>query len=360
MRHVSLLAPVAAALVALLVSAAAVAAQPADAGTLYRQFLEAQNRRDVAAQLALMTDDATIVSEVAGSLCTPTAGCVGRAAIRRELERRAAGGTQTSPPTSQVSGDTATNRIEVRNAATQRAGIERAILVTTVVARDGRIASIRALLDTTDPQTAGALAALRGQAAPAPAAAPAQIPRSPYGRSDAGWITLIDGTAGLENWDRVGDANWRAEDGAIVADAGAGGFLVSKDSYGDFQLRAEFWADETTNSGIYIRCSDPNEITASTSYEVNIYDQRPDPTYGTGAIVNVAAVSPMPTAGGKWNTYEITARGPQLTVVLNGVETASGQDGQFAQGSIALQYGSGPDNAPGGVIKWRKVQIKPL
>ena len=93
---------------------------------------------------------------------------------------------------------------------------------------------------------------------------------------------------------------------------------------------------------------------------MNIYDRRPDPTYGTGAIVNVAAVAPMPTAGGRWNTYEITARGAQLTVVLNGAETASGQDGQFAQGPIALQYGSGPNNAPGGASKWRKVQIKPL
>ena len=181
-----------------------------------------------------------------------------------------------------------------------------------------------------------------------------------YGQPDAGWITLVDGTAGLDNWERIGDANWRAEDSAIVADAGTGGFLVSKDSYGDFQLWAEFWADDTTNSGIYVRCSDPNEITASNSYEVNIYDQRPDPSYGTGAIVNVAAVSPMPTAGGKWNTYEITAQGSQLTVVLNGVETANGQDSQFAQGPIALQYGSGPNNAPGGVIKWRTVQIKPL
>ena len=43
------------------------------------------------------------------------------------------------------------------------------------------------------------------------------------GQSDAGWTTLIDGTKGLDNWNRVGDANWRAEDGAIVADKGKGG-----------------------------------------------------------------------------------------------------------------------------------------
>jgi hypothetical protein len=181
-----------------------------------------------------------------------------------------------------------------------------------------------------------------------------------HGQPEAEWITLIEGADGLDNWDRVGDANWRAEDGAIVADAGAGGFLVTRDAYADFQLRAEFWAEDTTNSGIYFRCSDLTQITATTAYEANIYDQRPDPSYGTGAIVNVAAVSPMPKAAGQWNTYEITARGSQLTAVLNGVQTADGQDAQFVQGPIALQYGLAPENAPGGAIKWRKVQIKPL
>jgi hypothetical protein len=179
-------------------------------------------------------------------------------------------------------------------------------------------------------------------------------------RDDAGWITLLDGPNGLDNWNRVGDANWRAEDGAILADKGKGGYLVSKNSYKDFQIRAEFWADHTTNSGIFIRLSAPNNISAKNSYEVNIYDQRPDPSYGTGAVVNFAKVSPMPKAGGKWNTYEITAKGSQLTVVLNGVQTVKTQHSQFAQGPFALQYGSGPKGAAGGAIKWRKVQIKPL
>src|SRR5213593_2511658 len=182
----------------------------------------------------------------------------------------------------------------------------------------------------------------------------------PFGQGDAGWITLIDGTTGLENWNRVGDANWRAEDGAIVADKGKGGHLVSKNSYKDFMIRAEFWADHTTNSGIFIRITDPKNISSKSAYEVNIYDQRPDPSYGTGGIVNVAKVSPMPKAGGKWNTYEITAKGSQLTVVLNGTKTVDIQHGQFPEGPISLQFGSLEKGAPGGAIKWRKVQIKPL
>jgi hypothetical protein len=180
------------------------------------------------------------------------------------------------------------------------------------------------------------------------------------GQSDAGWITLIDGATGLDNWNRAGDANWRAQDGAIVADKGKGGFLVTKNSYKDFQIRAEFWADHTTNSGIFIRCTDPAKITASNSYEVNIFDQRPEPSYGTGGIVDFAKVSPMPKAGGKWNTYEITAKGPQLIVVLNGVKTVDIRDSKFAQGPFALQFGNLPKDAPGGAIKWRKVQVKPL
>jgi hypothetical protein len=54
-------------------------------------------------------------------------------------------------------------------------------------------------------------------------------------QSEAGWIVLFDGKS-LDNWNQIGDANWRIEDGAAVADKG-NGFLVSKNAYGDFQLR---------------------------------------------------------------------------------------------------------------------------
>lgn len=175
------------------------------------------------------------------------------------------------------------------------------------------------------------------------------------------WTSLVDGAAGLENFDRLGDANWRAEDGAIVADkAKVASYLVSKNSYKDFQIKAEFWADTTTNSGIFIRLSNPKAVAATNSYEVNIYDQRPDPVYGTAAIVDFAKVVPMPKAGGKWNTFVITAKGTNLIVEFNGVQTVNINDSKFASGPIALQFGNGPKDAPGGVIKWRKVQITSL
>jgi hypothetical protein len=173
----------------------------------------------------------------------------------------------------------------------------------------------------------------------------------PADQADAGWFTLFDGSS-LDNWNRIGDANWRLADGSVVADKG-NGFLVSKNSYTDFQIRAEFWVDDDANSGVFIRCTDVQKVTATNAYEVNIFDKRPDPSYGTGAIVNVAKISPMPKAGGRWNVYEITAKGQQLTVTLNGRRTVDVLDSQHPRGAIALQYAAG-------VVKFSKVQIKPL
>jgi hypothetical protein len=199
----------------------------------------------------------------------------------------------------------------------------------------------------------GTLALALGLAVAATAAiVPAQ--RS-AGQPGQGWTILVDDKS-FGEWDKVGDSNWRIEDGALVADKNPNkeaSHLVSKQKYKDFHIYAEFWASDDANSGIFLRCQDSTKITDRSCYEVNIFDQRKDPTYGTGGIVNFAEVDPMPRAGGKWNTYEITAKGRNITVVLNGYKTVNLQNGMFAEGPITLQHGTG-------VIKFRKVAIKPL
>jgi hypothetical protein len=159
----------------------------------------------------------------------------------------------------------------------------------------------------------------------------------------------------LEGWTPVGDANWRVEHGILTADRGGISFLVSRQSYRDVELRAEFWVSPDANSGIFLRCQDPAAITADNAYEVNIFDRRPDPTYGTGAIVNVAQVArPYPQAGGHWNTMLIRARGDSFSVVLNGRTTvAAARDGRHREGPVALQYGAG-------TVRFRGVELRPL
>ena len=167
----------------------------------------------------------------------------------------------------------------------------------------------------------------------------------------AGWTTLFDGK-NLSAFNTVGDANWQLTDGIVQADKGTG-YLVTKNNYTDFELKVEFWVDDDANSGVFIRCENPQQITAMNAYEVNIYDKRPDPTYATGAIVEVSKPSTPMKAGGKWNTFEITAQGTHLVVILNGTKTVDVQHQGHTRGPIALQYGAG-------TVKFRNVQIKPL
>ena len=172
-----------------------------------------------------------------------------------------------------------------------------------------------------------------------------------HAQSSDGYTSLIDGVS-LNGWNIVGDANWVIGNG-IVEGNKPNGFLLSAKSYKNFIIRAEFWAESNTNSGIFIRCQDPAKIAAATSYEVNIWDTRPGQEYATGAIVDVAKVNPIHKAGGRWNTMEIVANGSQLKVSMNGVVTSEAKDSKFSDGPIALQ-------SAGGIIKFRKLEIKPI
>ena len=171
-----------------------------------------------------------------------------------------------------------------------------------------------------------------------------------------GWTPLIANGKGLENFNRVGEADWAFVDGALQATKGAGGaaYLVTKVPYKDFVLRSEFWASDDANSGFFVRCQNPQQITDENCYEANIFDQRPDPTYATASIVKVAPVrQPPPKAGGKWNTMVVTVHGNHLMVVFNGETTVDHRDSKLASGPIALQWGRG-------TVKFRSVEIKPL
>ena len=178
-----------------------------------------------------------------------------------------------------------------------------------------------------------------------------QAPAAAAGQAGGAWTVLLDGKS-LKGWNAVGDANWSVADGAVQADKGSG-FLVTPASYRDFQITLEFWVSDDANSGVFIRCSDPKKIDQVNAYEVNIFDKRPDQSYRTGGIVDVAKPASVIQTGGKWNTYDITAKGPQLTVVLNGTKVVDVKDAKHADGPIALQYGAG-------TVKFRNVRIRGL
>lgn len=162
--------------------------------------------------------------------------------------------------------------------------------------------------------------------------------------------SMKDMSGSFDGWRQIGDANWRIENGEFVADMGSG-HLVTQQDYADFRFTAEFWVDEGANSGIFFRASDPNQIVDSNAYEANIFDTRPDPAYRTGGIVHHASPSQNLDTAGKWNTYDITAEGEHITVILNGVTTVDFNDATYTSGPISLQYGAG-------TVKFRNVMIE--
>jgi hypothetical protein len=170
-------------------------------------------------------------------------------------------------------------------------------------------------------------------------------------QAGGGWTSLFDGSS-LKGWNVVGNANWQVADGVIQANMG-NGYLVTPASYTDFQITLDFWVSDDANSGVFIRCSDPKTISQVTAYEVNIFDQRPDQTYRTGSIVDLVKPASVVMTGGRWNTFDITARGTRLTVVLNGMTMVDLNDTKHARGPIALQYGAG-------TVRFRNVRIRTL
>ena len=174
------------------------------------------------------------------------------------------------------------------------------------------------------------------------------------GKPDAaadGWRTLFNGSD-LSGWTVVGDANWRVEERAARADRStAASYLVSQNRFANFDLELEFWVNPEANSGVFLRCQDPQAIGDMSCYEVNIFDTRPDQTYRTGAIVNVAEPVEIVYTGDQWNRLKITADGTRLQVVVNDRTTVDTRDSRLSSGPIALQYGAG-------TVMFRNVRIR--
>lgn len=166
--------------------------------------------------------------------------------------------------------------------------------------------------------------------------------------------SLFDGET-LDGWQVTGDANWSVVDGVIEAGSGGDGFLVSEREYLNFHLILEFWVDEDTNSGVFVRCSNSEVIHASTCYEANIWDNHPQQEARSGAIV-FKAMPPLNHVDtvGRWNTYKIAADGQRMLIQLNGVDTAFLTTAERRAGVIALQRWRD------GTVRFRNITIREL
>lgn len=164
--------------------------------------------------------------------------------------------------------------------------------------------------------------------------------------------------ADWERWSRLGEPVWRFDSAGVEAGSQeAMAFLLSTDEFKDFRLSVEFWVENNTNSGIFIRCRPASrvaDLNPDRCYEINIWDEHPDQNHRTGSIVTLVTPAAHVNTVGKWNRYVIEAVGSSIEVTLNGQNTASLDDDRSAVGLIALQY------AGKGLLRFRKLTIEEL
>ena len=129
-----------------------------DPAALAEQDLAAESRGDVAAALALYTDDAIVQY---GGLCWSP--CIGKSAIRKELERRVAAKNQFKIIGKYVSGNVAVVQTELRIGYIEKSGVDR-ILVWNIYELTGDKIAVATLVgQRTDPQTARFIEWFRSQ-----------------------------------------------------------------------------------------------------------------------------------------------------------------------------------------------------
>jgi len=144
-----------------------------------------------------------------------------------------------------------------------------------------------------------------------------------------GFTPLFDGKdlAGWEVLDGKKDA-WAVENGMIVTKSGGGGWLLTDKEYGDFEVRVDFKMSEGGNSGVALRAPLKGNVSYS-GMEIQLLDdvwhkknlKDLKPVQYTGAIYGVVAPSKDALKPvGEWNTINITAKGRQITILLNGVK----------------------------------------
>jgi hypothetical protein len=170
-----------------------------------------------------------------------------------------------------------------------------------------------------------------------------------------GWISLFDGHS-LFGWEpNDKGVNWSVADGAITADSGPIGLLLTYTPFADYQFRCDFKMAAGGNSGVFLRTlADPKEIQKD-CYEINIVDEHPA-GFLTGAIVGFQKTAEPIRGSGDWHTFLLTADGSKITVSLDGKEVASHDDTRpeaRRSGLIGLQKNEGK-------IEFKNIALKPL
>lgn len=125
----------------------------------------------------------------------------------------------------------------------------------------------------------------------------------------------------LEAWTR-GDgqppkAGWTVKDGQLSCVPKKGGYIWTREDFGDFVLDLEF--KTAGNSGVFVRTGTPGNP-VQTGIEIQVDHPSEPGTHSVGAFYDLQAPSKCTAVRDAWNRMRITARGAEMVVEINGEE----------------------------------------
>ena len=172
-------------------------------------------------------------------------------------------------------------------------------------------------------------------------------------------VVLFDGKS-LDAWGvqhQQRGMNWVVENGVMMSPEKEGNNLVSKQTFKDFKIEAEYAIAPGSNGGIYLRGR----------YEMQLLDDFGKDTNAQGHMAIYGRTPPATNASkpaGEWQTVEIIVVGNRVTATLNGkkvhdnavIEGVTGgtlDANETAPGPIMLQGDHGK-------VWFRKVTVTPI
>jgi hypothetical protein len=134
------------------------------------------------------------------------------------------------------------------------------------------------------------------------------------------WMSVDGGSVGNE---------WQFDDGVVMLSAAGGGDILTRQTYGDFELQIEWKISEGGNSGIFYGVAPDGKAVWTSGPEFQILDDDAFPqlagsTETTGSVFGLYVpenASPLPAATG-FNATKIVIRAGQVEHWLNGAKVA--------------------------------------
>ena len=191
------------------------------------------------------------------------------------------------------------------------------------------------------------------------------------GKNFDGWTFVVK--AGKDGKKADPKETWSVKDGVIYCTGKPNGYMLTKEEYGDYVLKVKwrFPADgKGGNSGVLLHCQDekvwPTSVEAQLfagragdfwliyppDVKLDVDMKRQDPKQARHYF-RIDAEKAVEKKFGEWNQYEITCKGGDITLVVNGVKVNEGKNGNLKKGRIALQ-------SEGAEVHFKDVEIKSL